>query len=94
MVDSRVTGTNPGGGNPPGDRTPPPPTNPPATPPETPPDQRVLGAVREVLGAVRNPGQVLGAVRTGDRSAMLLCGAIAALAAMFLAFWAAFFNIL
>ena len=54
----------------------------------------LAGALAFMLacGAVRNPGQVLGAVRTGDRSAMLLCGAIAALAAMFLAFWAAFFK--
>ena len=79
-----------GGGNPPGggrrERTSPPPTVP-TTPGE------VLGATRDVgrgvLGAVREP-QVLGAVRTGDTSAMVTWAVILMLAASGIVGW---FNV-
>jgi hypothetical protein len=79
-----------GGGNPPGggrrERTSPPPSVP-TTPGE------VLGATRDVgrgvLGAVREP-QVLGAVRTGDTSAMVTWAVILMLAASGIVGW---FNV-
>ena len=56
----------------------------------------VLGALREngrgVIGALRNPGQVLGAARTGDTSAMFICGEIFAMAMMLLGFWVMLFK--
>lgn len=77
-----------GGGGGGGGRTPRK-SNPPA--PETPQEQTVLGAVREnaneVLGAIRNPQQVLGAVRTGDPSAIFVCGEILVLASAMLMGW-------
>jgi pilin isopeptide linkage protein len=90
------TGTTPtgGGGNGPGGggrRSRPETSNPPTTPGE------VLGATRDaaedtgrgVLGAVRNP-QVLGAVRTGDTSAMVTWAVILMLAASGIVGW---FNV-
>ena len=54
-------------------------------------ESTVLGAVRDnadqVLGAIRNPQQVLGAVRTGDPSAIFICGEILVLAAALLMGW-------
>lgn len=77
-----------GGGGGGGGRTPRK-SNPPA--PETPQEQTVLGAVREnaneVLGAIRNPQQVLGAIRTGDPSAIFVCGEILVLASAMLMGW-------
>lgn len=57
----------------------------------------VLGEQREeaapddsvTLGALRRPGDVLGAARTGDTSAMALCGMVLLLALMLLAGWLA-----
>jgi hypothetical protein len=77
-------GNGPGGG---GRRSRPETSNPPSTP-ETPGE--VLGATRDVgrgvLGAVRNP-QVLGAVRTGDSSAMVTWAVILMLAASGIVGW-------
>ena len=81
-------GNGPGGG---GRRSRPETSNPPTTPGE------VLGATRDaaedtgrgVLGAVRNP-QVLGAVRTGDTSAMVTWAVILMLAASGIVGW---FNV-
>ena len=78
-------GNGPGGG---GRRSRPETSNPPTTPGE------VLGATRDaaedtgrgVLGAVRNP-QVLGAVRTGDTSAMVTWAVILMLAASGIVGW-------
>ena len=81
-------GNGPGGG----DRRPR--VTPPPTVPTTPGE--VLGATRDaaedtgrgVLGAVRNPqGQVLGAVRTGDSSAMVTWAVILMLAASGIVGW-------
>ena len=77
---------NPGGG---GGRTPRRNNPPSETTPPT--DSTVLGAVRDnandVLGAIRNPQQVLGAVRTGDPSAIFICGEILVLASAMLIGW-------
>ncbi|MBP3205306.1 MAG: hypothetical protein J6M66_07775 [Lachnospiraceae bacterium] len=82
-----------GGGGGGGGRTPR--REPPAqTTPETEPS--VLGAIRDngeqVLGAIRNPGQVLGAVRTGDPSAIFICGEILVLASAMLMGWICVFR--
>ena len=90
--------TNGGGGGPTsgggGRRSRPETSNNPPTTPTTPGE--VLGATRDaaedagrgVLGAVRNPqGQVLGAVRTGDSSAMVTWAVILMLAASGIVGW-------
>jgi|GEM_PF-1394178 len=90
--------TNGGGGGPTGGgggrRSRPETSNNPPTTPTTPGE--VLGATRDaaedagrgVLGAVRNPqGQVLGAVRTGDSSAMVTWAVILMLAASGIVGW-------
>ena len=71
------------------DRTTPPDN--PAMGSDPPPESGVLGAVREngqqVLGALRHPQEVLGAVRTGDPSAIFICGEILVLASAMLMGW-------
>ena len=69
----------------------------PPTPETTPPPESgVLGAVRDngqqVLGAIRNPGQVLGAVRTGDPSAIFICGELLVLSSLMLTGWIALYR--